>query len=109
MASDAPYGDTQVFALNGLHAEATRSEGRGHIAKLHLKDDRGLTTNIEADHQVSNFGLAEQDAVVLTTDVKIILADVHTACNVRESACGGEPVYGHDDQHRSNRATSPSS
>ena len=62
LASDT-HGETQVLALDGFHAEAARSEG-------------GLASLITR--------VPEQDTVVPTTDIKIVLADVHTACNVRD-------------------------
>ena len=90
LASDAKHGETQVLVLHGHHAEDALSEGRDHFAKLQPSGDRGLTTCIMPDRRAPHLGLAslitcvpEQDALVASNDVKIIVADVHTDCKVR--------------------------
>ena len=61
MAFDAPYGGTQVLILDGLHPETARPEGRNHIPKFQLIQDRGLSTCTKPD----------------------LPLPVHTACSVR--------------------------
>ena len=80
-----PHGETKVLALHGLHLKAARSESCDHCSKIQFVKDRGLINCIKSDHQAPHVGIAslftrvpEKDALVASTDVKIILPDMYT-------------------------------
>ena len=90
LTPDSAQGETKVLVLHGLHVGTDRCDDRHHLAKPQLEEDRDLSSPLKPNHQDPRHSLAspitrvsEPDVLVASTDVRIILADMHTTCNVK--------------------------